>query len=135
MIFMPWSDEFVTGIGNVDSQHRWLVDATNKLHDEITKIDSDQTAVKDVLMGLVEYAINHFVMEEELFQRFAYPGSVEHKKEHDAFNAKAHQLLQQCESGQAVAEETLEFLKNWLKHYILEVDKAYVPFLKEKNVA
>lgn len=134
MTFMPWNDELELGIDLVDSQHRWLVDATNKLYDEINKAEPDRDAVGEILMGLVEYAINHFIMEEDMFQRYAYPQRAEHKQEHDAFNVKAHQLLEQHESGESVAVEVMDFLKNWLKHHIMEVDKAYVPFLQEKSM-
>lgn len=135
MTFMPWSDQLVLGIDSVDTQHHWLVDATNKLHDELSKDEFDQAVIGEILSGLVEYAMNHFIMEEELFQRFEYPETAEHKQEHDAFNAKATQLLAQHEAGKVVAMETMEFLKEWLRHHILEIDKAYVPFLKDKDVA
>lgn len=29
MTFMSWTDDFLTGIQQIDEQHRWLVDATN----------------------------------------------------------------------------------------------------------
>ena len=37
MAFMPWSNELSTGILSIDEQHKWLVNATNQLHDEINK--------------------------------------------------------------------------------------------------
>ncbi|MDH5327594.1 MAG: bacteriohemerythrin [Gammaproteobacteria bacterium] len=135
MTFMPWNDEFILEINEVDTQHHWLVDATNKLHDEISKDQPDNGVVGDILAGLVEYAMNHFIMEEEMFQRFSYPETAEHKQEHDAFNVKAMQLLDHYEQGQVVAQEALEFLKNWLRHHILEIDKAYVPHMKQQGAA
>ncbi len=134
MPFMPWSDDFLTGIQQIDDQHRWLVDAINKLHDANIQADPDREMVGDVLHGLVEYAINHFIVEEDLFKRFDYPESAAHLAEHNGFNRKATALLDQFEKGEAVNEAALEFLKDWLKHHILEIDMAYVPFFKEKDV-
>ncbi len=132
MAFMPWTDDFLIGIAEIDDQHRWLVDTTNKLYDEIAKEQRDPNTISDILFGLVEYAINHFIVEEDLFNRFGYPQSDSHIEEHNSFNKKAAKLLQDHEAGEEVSEQALVFLKNWLKHHILVNDKAYVPFLKDK---
>jgi hemerythrin len=132
MAFMPWSESFKTGLTRIDEQHRWLVDATNRLHDEITQSTPDRTMVTEVLEGLVDYAMNHFILEEELFQRYGYPQTMAHRAEHDAFSREATELLMRHEGGADVQLDTLDFLKEWLKHHILVVDMAYVPFLKER---
>ncbi|MDZ4125160.1 MAG: hypothetical protein U1E02_13430, partial [Hydrogenophaga sp.] len=54
-MFMPWNDELLTGISEIDSQHKWLVEATNRLHDELSKPQSDPAVVGDILEGLVDY--------------------------------------------------------------------------------
>lgn len=134
MSFMPWSDALAMGITTIDTQHRWLVDATNRLHGEITKAVPDRAVLGEILEGLVDYTMNHFVLEEELFQRFGYPENDAHKAEHDAFTAQAMQLLMKFEGGESVGEPVLEFLKQWLLHHILKVDRAYAPFLKANGV-
>ncbi len=135
MTFMSWTDDFLTGIQQIDDQHRWLVDATNKLHDAISQYEPERELVGEVLNGLVEYAINHFIVEEDLFKRFEYPESEAHLAEHNDFNREATALLDQFENGEAVNEAALEFLKNWLRHHILKIDQAYVPFFKEKGLS
>ncbi|MGB0722192.1 MAG: bacteriohemerythrin [Gammaproteobacteria bacterium] len=129
---MPWSDEFVTGLDNIDEQHRWLVDQTNQLHDTITRGSTDREEVGRLLNGLVEYTFNHFVLEEELFQRLGYEESSEHLKEHNSFIREVSAMLKLHEDGGDVTVTALEFLKEWLRHHILVVDMAYVPFMKEK---
>ncbi len=132
--FMPWSDEFVLGIESIDSQHRWLVDATNRLYEQIESQNPDPQVVGEVLEGLVDYTMNHFILEEDLFNRLNYPESPAHKQEHDRFTNQAMNLLLNFEGGDPVTEDALEFLKAWLIHHILKVDKAYVPFLKANGV-
>ncbi|MBS1160170.1 MAG: hemerythrin [Proteobacteria bacterium] len=134
MSFMPWTDALEMGIETIDNQHRWLVDATNRLYLEITRAEPDRAVLGEILEGLVDYTMNHFVLEEELFQRFGYPETVAHKAEHDAFTATAMNLLMQFESGESVGPPVLDFLKEWLLHHILKVDRAYAPFLKEAGV-
>jgi hemerythrin-like metal-binding domain len=134
MVFMPWSEEYRIGIAAIDEQHRWLVDNTNRLHDELTKPDPDRASIGEILEGLVDYAFNHFIVEEELFKRFDYPDEQAHLAEHNGFTTKATELLERFENGESVSTQALEFLKNWLIHHILEVDKAYVPFMREKGI-
>jgi hemerythrin len=134
MPFMPWSDAFVLGIDSIDKQHRWLVDATNRLHDQIESRRPDNTVVREILEGLVDYTMNHFILEEDLFNRLGYPEHDAHKEKHDQFSTHAIDLLLRFEKGEAVTQETLEFLQGWLIEHIMKVDRAYVPFLKEKGV-
>jgi hemerythrin len=134
MSFMPWTDAFALGIETIDQQHRWLVDATNRLHAEVSKAEPDRAVLGEILEGLVDYTMNHFVLEEELFQRFGYPETDAHKVEHDGFTAQALDLLLQFEDGASVGAEVLEVLKAWLSHHILKVDRAYAPFLKVAGV-
>ncbi|MCE1244646.1 bacteriohemerythrin [Oryzomicrobium sp.] len=134
MAFMPWGDALKIGIDSIDEQHRWLVDATNALHDELQRDEPRRAVIGEILEGLVDYTMNHFIAEEALFQRLGYPDSPGHLAEHNRFTAGALDLLQRFESGQAVSQEALDFLKNWLTHHILEVDRAYVPFLQSRGV-
>lgn len=134
MSFMTWSDSLSVGIASIDAQHQWLVDATNRLHAEITKPEPDRAVLGEILEGLVDYTMNHFVAEEEMFERFGYPETAAHKAEHNALTAKVMQLLLQFEDGESVGEPVLEFLKNWLLHHILKVDRAYGPFLQAAGV-
>lgn len=134
MSFMPWTDALAMGIESIDLQHRWLVDATNRLHSEISRAQPDRGVLGEILEGLVDYTMNHFVLEEELFQRLAYPETPAHKAEHDAFTATAMNLLMAFENGASVGAPVLEFLKEWLLHHILKVDRAYAPFLKAAGI-
>jgi hemerythrin len=131
---MPWSEQFVLGIDSVDKQHRWLVDATNLLHDQLESPKPDNTVVREVLEGLVEYTVNHFILEEELFNRLGYPDAEGHNKEHDEFTRSVINLLLDFEKGKVVTADAVDFLKDWLIHHILKVDRAYVPFLKEHGI-
>lgn len=134
MTFMPWTEALQLGIDTIDQQHRWLVDATNRLHDEISKPEPDRFVLGDILEGLVDYTMNHFVLEEDIFLRLGYPETPAHKAEHDAFTANAMNLLLQFEDGESVGTSVLEALKEWLQHHILKVDRAYVPFLKSAGI-
>jgi len=134
MAFMPWTEELLTGISEVDLQHKWLVDATNQLYEEITKPNPDSEVIGEILFGLVDYTYNHFIMEEELFKRLGYSESDAHIAQHNQFTKNVSGLLERHDRGEAVTEEALALLKDWLIHHIMKTDKAYVPFMTEKGV-
>lgn len=135
MSFMPWTDAMVLGIDSIDDQHHWLVDAINTLYDELNGPGGPcRDVIGHILESLMDYTMNHFLLEEELFQRFGYPETVAHKTEHDGFTHKAMGLLTRFEGGDSVNAEVLDFLKDWLTQHILKVDRAYIPFLKAQGV-
>ena len=134
MAFMPWTSELELGLAEIDSQHRWLVDQTNALHDELSRPEPRREVIGQILEGLVDYTHNHFIVEEVMFQQYEYPETPGHKGEHDNFTGKAMDLLMRFEDGEEVNLEALEFLKEWLVHHICKVDRAYVPFFKTKGL-
>ena len=133
MTFMPWSSELEAGIELIDQQHRWLVERTNCLYDALSVENPDLSQVGELLEGLMDYTMNHFIVEEELFQRLGYPQGEAHKAQHDRFTAQIMGLLERHESGAASGQETLSLLADWLTHHILKVDKAYVEFFRERG--
>ncbi|MGV8892763.1 MAG: bacteriohemerythrin [Burkholderiaceae bacterium] len=132
MTFMPWSEDFSVGLSVVDEQHRWLFDATNRIYDELNKETVDRKVIAEVIEGLMDYTMNHFIVEEVEFERYDYPDTRAHKALHNTFTSSIMNMLTNFEAGEAVENEMLELLKNWLLQHILKVDRAYVPFFKEK---
>lgn len=133
MTFMLWSDDFSVGLDEVDEQHQWLFSATNRLHNEMNKPAPSRAVIGEILEGLMTYTVNHFIMEEELFERYGYPQARAHKALHDQFTAAILTMLTSFEKGKPIENELLETLKDWLVEHILKTDTAYVPFLKEKG--
>lgn len=133
---MPWSETFALGVNTIDNQHRWLVQATNQLHDLIASQNPDRSRVREILEGMVDYSMNHFILEEELFARFDYPETVPHTNEHNAFTRKTIELLLRFEREEStmIDKDVLDFLQHWLINHILKSDKAYAPLLKANGL-
>ncbi|MDQ3059098.1 MAG: bacteriohemerythrin [Pseudomonadota bacterium] len=130
---MPWNDDFSVGLDEVDEQHQWLFEATNRLHDEMNKEVHSRAVIGEILEGLMDYTMNHFIMEEELFERYGYPQAQAHKALHDKFTASIMSTLMDFEDGADIENEVLEILKNWLVQHIMKTDTAYVPFFKTED--
>lgn len=131
MTFMPWTSELELGFEEIDRQHQELVRLTNLLYEELCCPIPRRDAVGAVLEGLVEYTHNHFIVEEVLLQHHGYPATPAHQAEHNAFTARTMDLLMRFEEGEEVSVEALDLLKHWLVHHTCQVDRAYVPFLRD----
>jgi len=134
MTFMPWTDELIVGIDEIDKQHQWLVELTNQLHAQMQQKASDRDNIGQLLEQLIDYTMNHFIVEEELFDRLGYPETAAHKKQHNAFCAQVMGLLTMHDEGEMVGQQALDLLKSWLTNHIVRVDKAYVQFFRNAGI-
>lgn len=122
-----WGEEFFTGIGLVDEQHRALVDLFNRLSESLTeKSGSSEAAVHFAFSQLTDYTKYHFSVEESLMRQ----GGVDerHVALHLGLHDEFSQQLQAMWSARAAltnpAEVFLSFLTSWLCLHVLGVDQS-----------
>lgn len=119
-----------TGIERIDEQHRMIVERLDFLR-EAVQTDQAGAVIGQMLTDLMEYAREHFVTEEEYFDRFHYPRAEEHREEHRKFIHDIGALYADFDAGKSVsAQEVLSYLERWIHHHLQQVDAAYVPFMK-----
>lgn len=135
MSLMTLTPNMSVGVKSLDEDHVKLVEMLNKLHEGILAGHSRE-ALGGVLDELVRYTKFHFAREEEFFEKVGYAGAAAHKQEHSELMKKATDLQARYKSGSTsmLSLETMAFLKSWLSHHILEVDKQYGPQLKAKGI-
>lgn len=79
---IEFDDNLITGNEMIDTQHKELIDRTNKflakLEEHVGRVD----AVK-MLDYLGEYVEYHFGEEEKPQEEISYPGLAEHRKKHE----------------------------------------------------
>lgn len=123
MAILEWSDILETGLADVDSQHRCLVDTLNELGRLHYQGATDEE-FRSVLERLRNYTVDHFQTEAELMQR--YPVDPERKRAHlrmhqnfvDHLN-KADELVG---ADPVVVDHLLSFVVKWLVHHVTGVD-------------
>ena len=131
---IPWNQKLVLGIPAIDDQHKELVRLINSLYGAM-KIKAGASEAGKVLDELSRYTSYHFKFEENLFDKFHYPATAEHKKAHQELVAKVVHFQQEFHQGRAgLSMDLMYFLTDWLKQHILQTDKAYTPFFKDKKV-
>jgi len=133
MHVFQWDHNFVTGLTEVDKQHRHLMTVTNEFGRLLSRngvLASDIEKVYDELMAYTQY---HFKEEEKLM---AATGVDErhtsyHQQEHQAF---LHEVTQMHAAVDSINAETgqalLEFLLNWLVYHILGSDMSLARQIK-----
>lgn len=100
---LTWNDSLLTGVDEIDRQHRSLIDIINEANAKLADNPGKQL-VGDTLFDLLAYAAYHFETEERLMSQHGYaskcPAEAEtHRLEHRGFVAKVKEVraeMQRC---------------------------------------
>ncbi len=134
MPLIQWDDSFSVNVVEIDLQHKKLVGMLNELYEAMIVGKAD-AILGEVIDGLVRYAVIHFQTEEKYFDKFKYPKTNIHKKQHSDFTQKAAQFKDDFAQGKVcLSVEVMRFLSNWLKDHIKGSDKEYGPFFNEHGL-
>lgn len=131
MPFMQWSEILSIDQGDIDHQHRQLVDAINAFHDAVAAGHAAE-AVAETLTFLNLYGTLHFTHEEQLLEANAFPKLEQHRRQHRLFvdQVKSFQA-QLTTSGPGLGHGMAQFLGSWLVNHIMVADKEYAAFLSD----
>jgi hemerythrin len=131
---IEWDDSLILGIKQIDEHHRHLVGLLSNCYNAIM-LDDPQAELEAIVEELSGYTNYHFTFEERLMAEHDFPGMNAHLLEHAEFSRNVRDFQDMCNSGDAsVATEVLVFLRGWLVHHILKVDRVYATFLINKGV-
>ncbi len=134
MSLITWSDNLSVGVEEIDNQHKKLIQLINGLHDHLLAGDANEIMGK-VLERVIDYTSFHFGTEEKLMEKYDYSFSSAHRREHKKLVETALDLQSKLNSGNThITAETMTFLKDWLYHHILEVDKLFGKHLNSHGV-
>lgn len=120
----------------IDLQHIWLVSLIQELAHESSPDNPhpDAERVKRLLIELVDFATEHFSLEEDLTSRFHYPEHTNHKEQHKHFIDFLDARVQEVRQGNPSSVSSLiNFLLDWLTMHIQKEDRQYRDFLVKSN--
>lgn len=132
MVFLEWTNEYYTGIDEIDKQHKTLVELLNKLYTSFVEKNTELTLV-DILEEMTTYTEYHFDCEEELFSKTDYPEIEKHKQEHQELFKEIEAFKLELEIGRNITYKLMTFLRKWISDHVLGTDKSYVPYLQNKS--
>ncbi len=120
-------DEYLTGIGIIDNEHRVLFEIADEIY-ELCKnefVPDKYDHIVNLIEKLKNYAIVHFQHEEEYMESIHYKRMFTQKIQHDNFRRKLETMdLEIVDDNQEEAiEDLLKFVTDWLVEHIMETDK------------
>jgi len=134
MPLFKWNDSYSVGVELLDDDHKKLIGYLNEVFELVTTKKSKEEIVP-ILEGLKLYTVTHFNNEEKLFEKYGYPDTEAHKKEHSDFIEKVEDFYEEYNTGDLMLTiDVMNFLKSWLKTHITGTDKKYKDFLNSKGV-
>lgn len=130
---LKWTEALLTGIPQIDKQHRKLVALANDLHHAL-KDGKAQEVMQQILDELVDYTKSHFSFEEGMMRKYRYPEYDTHIKAHQQLVKQITDIYENFRSKRGcIGLETFVFLKDWLVNHIMRTDKKYVPHIQERS--
>lgn len=132
--YIKWQSEFDTGNSRIDDQHHEIFKFINLLHSAL-KLEKDEREVNEVLIGLLDYSIYHFKLEEEMMEQVKYPQYESHKEEHQIFIDRLTKLeIDLKNHNKSITLRLLKFLKVWFSGHILNIDHRFIQFTKTGKI-
>ena len=129
---ITWREEYSVGYEEFDDQHKKLISIINEIQPLLNNDDiGDEklyVEISDVLSKLLDYTEYHFESEEELFEKYDYKHTAEHKELHHRFFMKITELLANLvldEDLRGIVSKTDAYLKEWLLSHIQGADQKY----------
>lgn len=130
---LKWTEALLTGIPQIDKQHRKLVALANDLHHAL-KDGKAQEVMQQILDELVDYTKSHFSFEEGMMRKYRYPEYDNHIKAHQQLVKQITDIYENFRNKRGcIGLETFVFLKDWLVNHIMRTDKKYVPHIQERS--
>ncbi len=134
MPYVSWSDEYNINVGEIDTQHKKMLELVNDIHSEVED-RVDKEILLDLLFELVEYTRMHFSTEEELMKTHDYPEFKKHHIDHKMLLQYMNDLVAEVSSGKKpVFYSDYDISSDWALIHISEHDKSLGTFLNSKGV-
>ena len=135
---IPESDAMLTGVPEIDRQHRILVDALVEARAKLTG-DAADPLFERITRDLLAYAIYHFDTEEQLMRQHGYDASAPdlaaiHRTQHRRFSEQVVALRNAARLGEPGSKAALlSFLEDWLVNHIMTIDQRLGRFILSKH--
>lgn len=129
-----WTKELETGNTMIDSQHRQLIEAINKLL-EACQAGKGRAELDKILTFLSSYTNQHFSDEEKLQQQYQYPDYQNHKKMHEQFRIVVRDLADQLRTNGPSIDlvgKVNSSIGGWLVNHIKSQDVKVAAHIRGK---
>jgi hemerythrin len=135
---ISWDAAYETGDPSIDSQHRELLAIVDELEVAEAHLLDSHEAIMQVLGRVMDFALSHFLTEEELMVQVGYPSPAfeEMIEQHREFTSYSRIRVLEFRAGGLESVRPLQsFLAEWLTVHEFGLDKLFADFLRERDRA
>ena len=128
------TDDLLTGIDEIDNQHRKLLSWANELSSD--EVIADEMKINEALKNLRSYVDYHFQAEEKAMHERVYGLVEKHKKQHERLKREVAQLIAHSEvekASKGLMAELQYMFWDWIQLHIKEWDQPFASFLKNET--
>lgn len=126
-----WKDDFLTGVEEIDRQHKEFVKLINRLNIIHEYGDNAGYALR-LLNEIGKYADYHFTSEENLMDLTKYPHLETQEEAHKDLLVRYRQWVESYKNKKANIEDVIKFLEAWFTGHTINADKKIGEFLAGK---
>lgn len=122
MAIIEWTEELSVKSRLLDADHKKMMEFINKLF-EASQDGTAHIGIETAMNNLVDFTKTHFIHEETLMRKTAYPQFIPHKIEHDRLLRQLEDFQKRYAAGQVgLSNDSVVFLRTWLCDHITSVD-------------
>lgn len=133
-LLVTWTHASSVGVRAMDNEHSIMIDVMNELHSVLAH-GAEREQAKELLSKLIEITGIHFWNEEQLMERYGFPGLAEHRTEHQHLLQQLKEFAHRRQHGKEVQlSGFLCFMHNWFINHVEGLDKQYGPWLNKHGV-
>jgi len=128
------TSDLLTGMSDIDNQHRALLDLANEVL--YGDLDEEPLLFQRALSFLSNYIIYHFTAEEAAMTESGYPRARFHQEFHDRLRRAFSALVTQAANegvSKALKLAIYFLLEDWLLYHIRETDRELAAFLRDTS--
>lgn len=127
-----WEVGYELGIEDIDLQHHFFFNLINRLAKEL--LQANDAEYRGALINeLNAYAKFHFISEENMMRKSAYPHFLHHQNLHveliEQLSTRGSMLL--LPDAHGATESIITFLGEWFLQHTREVDRNFARYLRE----
>jgi len=129
---LVWTKELSVGNATIDSDHKQLIDMTNRIRHEIRAANS--SALAQAFERIENWLPVHFANEEKVAQAVHFPLD-QHKLSHQYSMKELQHIREELVSREGIwsegaVEHFCHFLENWAIEHITKMDMQMKPALQ-----
>lgn len=121
-----------TGNALIDSQHKELINATNRLLSACA-VGKGRAEIESTLKFLNSYIVKHFGDEEALQLKYKYPDYQVHRKLHEEFKSTVREIVSEYERTGAsitLVSKVNNAVGGWLITHIKTIDRKLAEYIR-----